>query len=532
MARRAAGTTTRKGPEAVSPVRCAIYTRKSTEEGLDKDFNTLDAQREAAEAYILSQKHEGWIALPDRYDDGGFTGANTNRPALQRLLEDIRQDRLDCLVVYKLDRLSRSVRDYLNLLAFLEEHGIAFVSVTQQFNTTTPVGRMTLRMLLSFAEFERDLVSERTRDKMSAARRRGKWTGGPPPLGYDLAPEGGRLIVNGEEAEKVRAIFELYIERHSLIAVAQELNRRGWRRKSWTTKDGRRREGRSWDKASVHQTVSDPIYAGLQKLRSETFRGEHAAIIPKALFEKAQRILAENRRSAGATHRNQTGALLRGVLRCAACGAAMVHHWTRNSGREYRYYTCTHAQKLGRSACPTRSIPAREVENFVVEKIAAIGVDPGLQRETFRQVIAQARAERRALSAEASRLEKDLTAVRRETEGLVGQLASATAATTAAVTSGIEKREQGRISFERRLAEVRQRLAELDAERIEESDLSRALRDFVPLWEILTVPERERVIRMLIERIDYDGRDGALRLSYRLAGLAQLVAEATTEVAS
>ena len=318
MARRAAGTTTRKGPEAVSPVRCAIYTRKSTDEGLDKDFNTLDAQREAAEAYILSQKHEGWVALPDRYDDGGFTGANTNRPALRRLLADIELGRIDVVVVYKYDRLSRSMLDFLTMLDLFRRQDIAFVSVSQRFDTSTPVGEMTLNILLSFAQFERKLISERTRDKMSAARRRGKWTGGPPPLGYDVAPEGGRLIVNREEAEQVRAIFDLYIEKRSLIAVAQELNRRGWRRKSWTTKDGRRREGKSWDKASVHQTVSDPIYAGLQKLRGETFRGQHAAIVPKALFEKAQRILAENRRSAGATHRNQTGALLRGVsaLRC------------------------------------------------------------------------------------------------------------------------------------------------------------------------------------------------------------------------
>jgi len=532
MARRGMGSATQKGPKAVSPIRCAIYTRKSTDEGLDKDFNSLDAQREACEDFIRSQKGEGWVALPDRYNDGGFTGANTKRPALQRLLEDMRQDRLDCLVVYKLDRLSRSVRDYLNLLAFLEEHGIAFVSVTQQFNTTTPVGRMTLRMLLSFAEFERDLVSERTRDKMSAARRKGKWTGGPPPLGYDLAPEGGRLIVNRDEAEQVRAIFELYIERRSLVAVAQELNRRGWRRKSWTTRGGRRREGKPWDKASVHQAVSDPVYAGFQKLRGETFRGEHEAIIPKALFEKVQRILAENRQSAAATHRNRTGALLRGVLRCAACDAAMVHHWTRSAGREYRYYTCSRSQKLGRAACSTGSIPAVEIEDFVVGQVAAIGTDPGLQAETFRQAVAQARAERRGLEAEARRLGRDLAALRRETDALVGQLAGVAGATTDALTTAIEARQQRQSAIDRRLGEIRHRLAELDAQRIDESDLRRALRDFAPLWEVLTVPERERVLRLLIERVDYDGRDGTLKLSYRLAGFAQLVAEVATEEAS
>src|SRR2546428_10529028 len=177
-----------------APVRCAIYTRKSTDEGLDRDFNSLDNQREAAENYIRSQRHEGWEILPDRYDDGGFSGGNTDRPALKRLLADVDAGEIDCVVVYKYDRLSRSMLDFLQMLRSFEQHGVAFVSVTQQFNTTTPVGRMTMNILASFGEFERDIISERTRDKMHAARRRGKWTGGTPRLGYDVAPEGGPLL--------------------------------------------------------------------------------------------------------------------------------------------------------------------------------------------------------------------------------------------------------------------------------------------------------------------------------------------------
>ncbi|MDD6180991.1 MAG: recombinase family protein [Desulfovibrionaceae bacterium] len=184
-------------------MRCAIYTRKSTEDGLEQEFNSLDAQCEASEAYIASQKSEGWVCLPDRYDDGGFTGGNTDRPALQRLLEDINENRIDCVVVYKVDRLSRSLLDFARLIDIFERKHITFVSVTQQFSTSNSMGRLTLNILLSFAQFEREIIAERTRDKMGASRRKGKWVGGIPFLGYDIAPGGGRLIVNEQEAEMV-----------------------------------------------------------------------------------------------------------------------------------------------------------------------------------------------------------------------------------------------------------------------------------------------------------------------------------------
>src|SRR5437870_11889251 len=188
-------------------LRCAIYTRKSTEEGLDQDFNSLDAQREAGEAFVQSQRREGWLALPEHYDDGGFTGANMQRPALQRLLKAVESGAVDCVVVYKVDRLSRSLLDFTRILSLFDKHDVSFVAVTQQFNTSTSLGRLTLNILLSFAQFERELIGERTRDKMTAARKKGKWVGGCPVLGYDVDPGGGRLVVNEEEAEQVRAIL-------------------------------------------------------------------------------------------------------------------------------------------------------------------------------------------------------------------------------------------------------------------------------------------------------------------------------------
>jgi site-specific DNA recombinase len=220
-------------------MRCAIYTRKSTEEGLAQEFTSLDAQRDSAEAYILSQREAGWSALPEGYDDGGFTGANLERPALRRLLIDMEDGRIECVLVYKIDRLSRSLLDFARLMGEFEKRGISLVSVTQQFNTTASLGRLTLNILLSFAQFERELIVERTRDKMAAARRRGKWVGGIPVLGYDVAVGGGKLVVNEEEAREVRAIFGFFLRYRDAHAVVELIQRRGWTTKSWTTKEGK-----------------------------------------------------------------------------------------------------------------------------------------------------------------------------------------------------------------------------------------------------------------------------------------------------
>src|SRR5580658_11376769 len=238
-------------------IRCAIYTRKSTEEGLEQEFNSLHAQREAGEAFIKSQKHAGWTLVPKHYDDGGFTGGNLDRPALQQLLEDIDAHRVDCIVVYKVDRLSRSLLDFARLVDRFDQRAVSFVSVTQQFNTTSSLGRLTLNILLSFAQFEREIIGERTRDKMSAARRKGKWVGGVPVLGYDVVAGGGRLVVNDKESRRVRDIFALFAEHHSLAAVVGELIRRRWKTKSWTAQNGRAHAGRDFGKTSLRRLLTN-----------------------------------------------------------------------------------------------------------------------------------------------------------------------------------------------------------------------------------------------------------------------------------
>jgi site-specific DNA recombinase len=357
-------------------VRCAVYTRKSTEEGLDQEFNSLQAQREAAEAYIKSQRHLGWTLLPQLYDDGGFTGGNIERPALKRLLEDIEAHRVDCVMVYKVDRLSRSLLDFARLMDLFDQRSVSFVSVTQQFNTTTSLGRLTLNILLSFAQFEREIIGERTRDKMSAARRKGKWVGGIPVLGYDVDPRGGRLIVNDGEAARAREIFKLYAKHRSLTRVAAELQRRQRTTKSWATKKGLQRAGSVFDKASLLRLLTNAIYIGKVEHKGTMYAGEQAAIVEPELWEEINTELRTARRGRSAIVRTKQNALLNGLLFCRSCDQPMVPTYTTKGDRRYRYYVCRAAQEKGRSACPTKSIAAGAIEESVVTQLrSALSVD-------------------------------------------------------------------------------------------------------------------------------------------------------------
>lgn len=286
-------TISRKAPPERISVRCAVYTRKSTEEGLEKEFNSLDAQRESGEAYIKSQLHEGWECLPEKYDDGGFTGGNLERPALKRLMNDIEEGKIDCVVVYKVDRLSRSLLDFARLMETFDKHRIAFVSVTQQFNTASSMGRLVLNVLLSFAQFEREIISERTRDKIAAARRKGKWSGGMPLLGYDLAATESKLVINSSEAEQVRTIFDLYLEHQGLISVVTELDRRGWKNKQWMTRKGVLRGGKNFTKTSLYKLLTNVVYTGRQRYKDEVHNGEHDGIVDLEIWQRVQSMLKQ-----------------------------------------------------------------------------------------------------------------------------------------------------------------------------------------------------------------------------------------------
>jgi DNA invertase Pin-like site-specific DNA recombinase len=348
-------------------VRCAIYTRKSTEEGLSQEFNSLDAQREAAEAYIHSQRGLGWTLIPTRYDDGGFSGGNLERPALQQLLAEIDAERVDCVVVYKVDRLSRSLLDFARIMERFERCNVSFVSITQQFNTTTSLGRLTLNILLSFAQFEREIIGERTRDKLGAARRKGKWIGGTPPLGYDVAPEGGRLIINDAEATQVREIFALYARYQGLVRVAEELNQRGLQTKHWTSRSGRWHPGRPLTKQAVLSILKNVTYIGQVTYKGTIYPGEQPPVVERELFEQVQEQLRRQRLPEPKP--GGPAAMLKGLLCCEACQAAMILSTTRRLDRTYRYYVCTNAQRRGRKACPGKPIRADVIEESVLSQV-------------------------------------------------------------------------------------------------------------------------------------------------------------------
>ncbi|MCU1337759.1 MAG: Resolvase domain protein [Bryobacterales bacterium] len=350
-------------------IRCAIYTRKSTEEGLDQDFNSLHAQREAAEAYIQSQKHLGFTLVPNHYDDGGFTGGNLDRPALQQLLGDIDAHRVDCVIVYKVDRLSRSLLDFARLVDRFDQRSVSFVSVTQAFNTTSSLGRLTLNILLSFAQFEREIIGERTRDKMSAARRKGKWVGGTPVLGYDVDPGGGRLIVNEKESQRVCDIFRLFVQHRSLADVVAELTRRRWKTKSRTSQNGKAHLGRAFTKVSLRRLLTNAVYAGMVEHRSALYPGEHASIIEPSVWKKVNTELRAGRQTEGGANRVPQNALLAGLLLCQSCQRPMIPTYTAKPGRRYRYYVCKTARQNGWSSCPTKSVPARMIEDAIVGRL-------------------------------------------------------------------------------------------------------------------------------------------------------------------
>jgi DNA invertase Pin-like site-specific DNA recombinase len=310
-------------------LRCAIYTRKSTEEGLTQEFNTLEAQRESAEAYVQSQLHAGWTALAERYDDGGYTGANLERPALRKLLVDIEAGRIDCVLVYKVDRLSRSLLDFARLMEIFERHEVSLVSITQPLNTTGSLGRLTLNILLSFAEFERLMISDRTRDKMAAARRKGKWVGGPPVLGYDIADTGGKLVVNQEEARRVQAIFALYLQHRSVASVLKEIQARNWTTKRWRTRDGKDSGGHPFRRATLERLLKNVLYLGKVAHQGVVYAAEQEPIVDEKVWKLVNEKLAQERNRASVAAAAKVSGTARRPPRAAAERAEPVPRITR-----------------------------------------------------------------------------------------------------------------------------------------------------------------------------------------------------------
>jgi len=355
----------------VRKLRCAVYTRKSSEEGLEQEFNSLHAQREACESYIASQRSEGWVLVRDQYDDGGISGGTLERPGLKRLLADIEDGLVDVVVVYKIDRLSRSLMDFSKLVEVFDRNGVTFVSVTQSFNTTTSMGRLTLNILLSFAQFEREVTAERIRDKVRASRMKGMWMGGCPPLGYEVKDR--KLVENPADADHVRWVFARFIEIGSGTELARELAERGV-----TTSRGHR-----IDKKFIYRMLNNRVYVGEAVHKGTSYPGEHSAIIDRELWDGAHAILTESPRKRAARTRADTPALLRGLL-YGPDGAAFSPTHTRKGGRLYRYYVSQTVLKHGAGSCPVGRVPAGEIEAAVIDQMRIVFRQPEIVAGTWK----------------------------------------------------------------------------------------------------------------------------------------------------
>jgi site-specific DNA recombinase len=352
-------------------VRCAIYCRKSSEEGLDQTFNSLHAQRESCLNYVQSQAHEGWLALDDHYDDAGYSGGSTIRPGLQRLLRDIESGSIDAVVCYRIDRLTRCLTDFARLVDIFEQNKISLVSITEHFNTATSIGRLNLHMILSFAQYERELAGERIRDKFMISRKRGMWMGGWVPTGYRL--EERKLMLEPTEATLVQHIFERFLQVGSATKLVQELNAAGHRTK----------RGKPFDKGIVYKLLNNRTYVGEVEHKGTAYPGEHEALVDRATWDKVQALLAQNRHRRASQTRAATPALLKGLI-FGPDGKAMAPSHTRRRGRLYRFYRTATSLKLCHGACPIRAVPAGEVEAAVINQLRALLRAPELIVRTWR----------------------------------------------------------------------------------------------------------------------------------------------------
>jgi DNA invertase Pin-like site-specific DNA recombinase len=378
------------GSSRAARLRCAIYTRKSTDEGLEQEFNSLHAQREACEAFILSQRHEGWTALSAHYDDGGYSGGTTERPGLQRLLADIGAGKVDVVLVYKIDRLTRSLFDFAKIVEAFDAKGVSFVSVTQQFNTTTSMGRLTLNVLLSFAQFEREVIAERVRDKIAASKQKGMWMGGAVPLGYDAVSR--KLRINEDEANTVRLLFDLYLKLGSVRRLQEECHRRGLRTKLRTFLDGRRTGGTAFSRGHLYLILSNPIYLGRIPHKGRSYEGEHEGVIDAETWDKVQAQLAANAGRKRGRVSSKHASLLAGLLFTVE-GVPFTPSHAVNHGRRYRYYVerslLTAEAGKAKSGAPQLNefgygvqtkgwrLTAHQIEQLVLKQVAVFLRDRG-----------------------------------------------------------------------------------------------------------------------------------------------------------
>ncbi len=486
----------------MNKVRCAIYTRKSVEDGLQQEFNSLDAQREAGEAYIASQKANGWVCLPEHYDDGGWSGGNMNRPALKRLLADIEAGLIDTVVCYKIDRLSRSLVDFAELQNVFDKYHTSFVSVTQEINTTSSSGRMMLNILMTFAQFEREVITERVKDKIAASKKKGKFCGGVPPFGYKSEKQ--KLYIIPEEASTVKLIYEKYLALESVKDTVCEINRLGLKSREWVAAStGKKHAARKWNITTIYRILSNPVYAGIIKHYDTFYDGEHEAIIPREQWEKVQALMNVNgggKRTG--VYRKQPHAF-NGLIRCGHCNCALTPYYTKKKGKKYCYYTCQKSAKEPDHECKLTRIPAGDLEQAVLQQLAGLFRAPAILRATLAAVRTKEEQLRQNYRQDCELLQKQLRELKKaslETETNYDEIK--------AVAD--------------KLAQAKRKRSLL-LEPVSEDAVITALSDVAGLWDFMFPGTQTELVQMVIRSIEVFA--DKINLTLHIDGLKNLAKE-------
>jgi len=510
--------------ETVKQFRVAAYCRQSVAD--DLAFGSIEAQRQAIGAFVQSQAASGWCLLSEEYNDSGFSGGNMERPAFQRLLKDIEAGKVDHIACYKIDRWSRSIADFCRTTEFLKQHDVGFTSITQSFSSETSVGRMTLNLLATFAQFERETIAERTRDKIHATRRSGCWTGGRPVLGYDIIAS--KLVVNADEAERVRAIFQLYLESGSILQVVDELRQRRWTSKTWRNQSGQLVQGRPFNKSSLRALLSNPIYRGMITLGDELHQGVHEALVTQQVWTSVQVQLKLQRRENLLVERNKHGCLLKSILWCGVCQSAMTFHYVKRGAKRYGAYVCARYQKAGAVSCPGSRIAVREIEGHCVAYIKRIGQDEALVAQVVEATHRELETRGPRLESDLHRMELDTRSFAAERKNLVAAVGKGADAVPALVER-LKQVDEALAELSQRAAEARQQIAALAEQTIDEGDLRDVLARFDPVFNELFPAEKARLLALLIERVTYDARTSEVSVTFHPGGVRNLAARGKRE---
>ena len=498
---------TRRAGQVTAPgsIRCAVYTRKSVSDKFEKNVTTLEAQRDAGEAYIRSQQAKDWVALPQQYDDDGCTGANMDRPAFRRLLQDVENGQVDIVVIHRFDRLSRSQKDFIWIIDFFTKHSIQFVSVSETIDTSTGIGECMLTMLIAFSQLERRVIAERTKQKILATRKRGHWTGGHTPLGYDLVER--RLVVNETEADAVRELFELFLEHQSILGVTREMNDRGHRTK----------RGRAFDRGRVRTMLQSPVYAGKMRAGDEVVEGEHEAIVDQESWDRVQAALDGS--GGAAKPKRKSNRLLAGLLRCARCGSAMTPTHTTKGKTRYSYYTCQKSDKQGVSACPGSRVAAAEIERIVAGQIQRIGENPALARETARAADRQVTLDRDETRARVAALAQQRADLERERRATLDSL-TRNGTDTRPLHEALGEISAKLHRVEAEASECQAQLATLEGIDVTDDEVREVLRAFGPVWKELFPAEKAKIAQALLEAVTYAPDSDEVEIEFRPEAVA------------